>query len=203
MGNKPSKEEAPGYLAKPSSDCCLKSTVHEGETSYRRGRDLHSKTTRGRGKRQHYLRVLFLTDDPGSATGLESKLSIYHPAAIALLYGEATPSHLPGQFLDDVAQNLTVIELRGKVHVTSDDTVEEHEAFVSATFIDGITLNEHVAHTIGSYENPLTADQLKTTKFLDLAETVIGSATAGKACVTFSTIVNATDVAEAVRLYRA
>lgn len=31
MGTKTSKEEAPGYLAKPSGDCCLKGTVHEGQ----------------------------------------------------------------------------------------------------------------------------------------------------------------------------
>lgn len=31
MGNETSKKEAPGYLAKPSGDCCLKGTVHEGE----------------------------------------------------------------------------------------------------------------------------------------------------------------------------
>lgn len=31
MGNETSKTEAHGYLAKPSGDCCLKGTVHEGE----------------------------------------------------------------------------------------------------------------------------------------------------------------------------
>lgn len=143
-------------------------------------------------------RVLFLTDNPEPATGLESKFSIYHAAAIALLYGDASPS----QFVDDVTRNSTVIELREKVHVTSDDAVEEHEAFVSATFADGTTLDVHVEHTIGSYENPLTANQLKT-KFLDQTGTVVGDTEAEKAWVAFSTIVNATDVAEAVRLSRA
>lgn len=59
----------------------------------------------------------------------------------------------------------------------------------------------HFEHTIGSYENPLTADQLKT-KFLDQDATALGDAGAEQAWVTFSTIVNATDVAEAVRLSR-
>lgn len=140
-------------------------------------------------------RMLFLTDNRETTTELESKFSIYHAAAISLLYGEATPS----QFLDDVARNSTVIDLREKVYVTSDDTVEEHEAFVSATFADGTTLDVHVEHTIGSYENSLTADQLKT-KFLDQAGTVIRHTEAEQAWVTFSTLVNATDVAEAVRL---
>lgn len=31
MGYETSKEETHGYLAKPSGDCCLKGTVHEGE----------------------------------------------------------------------------------------------------------------------------------------------------------------------------
>lgn len=141
-------------------------------------------------------RVLFLTDNREPTTGLESKFSIYHAAAISLLYGEATPS----QFLDDVARKSTVIELRGKVHVTSDDTVEEHEAFVSATFADSRTLDVHIEHTIGSYENPLTSGQLKA-KFLDQAAMMIGDSAAEQAWMTFSTISNATDVAEAVRLF--
>lgn len=140
--------------------------------------------------------VLFLTDNSDPTTGLESKFSIYHAGAIALLYGEATPS----QFLDDVVQNSTVIALREKVQVTSDDTVEEHEAYVSATFADGTTVDVHVEHTIGSYENPLTAEQLKT-KFLDQTRTIIGDTKAERAWETFSTIINATDVAEAIQKY--
>lgn len=31
MGNETFKTEAHGYLAKPSGDCCLKGTLHEGE----------------------------------------------------------------------------------------------------------------------------------------------------------------------------
>lgn len=31
MGHEPSTKEAHGYLAKPSGNCCLKGTVHEGE----------------------------------------------------------------------------------------------------------------------------------------------------------------------------
>lgn len=31
MGHKTSEEDTDGYLAKPSGDCCLRGTIHEGE----------------------------------------------------------------------------------------------------------------------------------------------------------------------------
>ncbi|CEI65621.1 hypothetical protein FVEN_g8878 [Fusarium venenatum] len=84
--------------------------------------------------------VLFLTDDPKPENGLAGKFSVYHAAAVALLYGEATPS----QFTDEAVQNKTVIALQEKVHVTTDDTVSDHEAFVAVEFENGKKLQVHV-----------------------------------------------------------
>ncbi|KAF5682141.1 immune-responsive 1 [Fusarium circinatum] len=136
-------------------------------------------------------RVLFLTDDPKPKTGLQGKFSVYHAAAIALLFGEATPT----QFTDEAVQNKAVIELRQKVNVTSDEKVSEHEAFVAVEFENGKKLEVHVEHTIGSYENPLNEKFLHT-KFLDHVGNQIGDVRAKKALGAFAGIANMTDVGQ-------
>ncbi|CAG9955316.1 unnamed protein product [Clonostachys rosea f. rosea IK726] len=142
-------------------------------------------------------RVLFLTDDPEPTTGLAGKFSVYHAAAVSLLFGQATPT----QFTDEAVQNSTVVALREKVKVTSDDAVEEHESFVAVEFEDGTKLEVHVEHALGSYENPLTTEQLKE-KFLDQVGRVIGEDRATKSYQSFSNIVNYTDVADLVKEYK-
>jgi len=142
-------------------------------------------------------RVLFLTDDPKPATGLAAKFSIYHAAAVALLFGKAGPT----EFTDDVVQNATVIALRPKVHITSDTAVGSQEAFVTTTFADGTTLDVHVKNTIGSYKNPLDTKGLKA-KFLDQVSRVIGNEEANLAFDAYSNILNSTDVGKITQSYR-
>ncbi|KAI0164041.1 2-methylcitrate dehydratase PrpD [Xylariaceae sp. FL1272] len=125
--------------------------------------------------------VFFLTDGPTPQTGLAAKFSVYHAAAVALLDGKATPT----QFTDAVVQNQTVIELREK----------KYEAFVSVEFEDGSTIDVHVEHCVGSYESPMTADQLKT-KFLDQESTAWDATRAQKAFEYWSIIVESGDVSK-------
>lgn len=141
-------------------------------------------------------RVLFLTDDPTPQTGLEAKFSIYHAAAVALLFGEATPT----QFTDEVVRNATVIAVREKVHVTSDENVGSPEAFVAAEFADGTKLEVHVENTIGSFENPLETEALKA-KFLEQVAKKIGDDRALKAYDAWLNIANSSDVGQTVRSY--
>uniref|UniRef100_A0A4E9EBE4 MmgE/PrpD C-terminal domain-containing protein n=1 Tax=Gibberella zeae TaxID=5518 RepID=A0A4E9EBE4_GIBZA len=133
--------------------------------------------------------VFLLTDHPEPKTGLEGKFSVYHAAAIALLYGEATPK----QFTDEAVQNKTVIALREKVHVTKDDKVSDHEAFVAVEFENGEKMEVHVENCIGSYKNPLDAEYLQK-KFVDHVSTQIGEKRAKKALEAFVGIANSTDV---------
>lgn len=135
--------------------------------------------------------VLFLTDNPNPNTGLDAKFSVYHAAAVALLFGEATPA----QFTDDIVHNSTVADLRARVHVTSDDAVLDHEAFVTAKFKDGTEFKVHVEQALGSIKKPLTSSQLKS-KFLEHAGKQIGKERAQKAFDGFSQILNATDVSQ-------
>jgi aconitate decarboxylase len=140
--------------------------------------------------------VLVLTGKTDPTTGLESKFSIFHAAAIGLLYGEATPS----QFTDAVVLNQTVIDMRKKVNVTTDNSVATDQANVSITFGDGSKLSIHIEHAIGSLQNPLSEDQLKT-KFMDQVSKQIGQARAENAYDAFTNIGNMTEVGKIRMMY--
>ncbi|XXG99730.1 hypothetical protein Hte_006071 [Hypoxylon texense] len=140
--------------------------------------------------------VLVLTGQTDPQTGLQGKFSIYHAAAVGLLYGAATPA----QFTDQVVLNETVVAMRKRVDVTTDDGVAEDQAYVTITFGDGSTMEKFVEHAIGSLANPLTEEDLKT-KFLDQASRQIGSARAAKAYDAFTGIGNMTDVGKLSTLF--
>ncbi|KAI1411873.1 2-methylcitrate dehydratase PrpD [Hypoxylon sp. FL1857] len=140
--------------------------------------------------------VLVLTGQVNPQTGLEGKFSIYHAAAVGLLYGAATPA----QFTDQVVQNETVVSMRKLVNVTTDDTVAEDQAHVSIAFSDGSTLEKFVEHAIGSLANPLTVEELRT-KFMDQVSRQIGSERAEKAYNAFTNIGNMTDVGKLRTLF--
>jgi 2-methylcitrate dehydratase PrpD len=134
--------------------------------------------------------VLILTGKTNPQTGLEGKFSIYHAAAVGLLYGEATPS----QFTNDVVKNSTVVDLRERIKVTEDKNVSKAEAYVSLGFNDGTTLEKHIEHAKGSIENPLTDAELHK-KFMEQMSLAIGDARAEKANGAFSNIQEMKDVA--------
>lgn len=141
--------------------------------------------------------VLSLTDNHNPKTGLDAKFSVYHAAAVALIYGKATPA----QFTDDLVKSPTVINIRDKVNVTADKGVSEHEAFVAVEFKDGTKLDVHVEQALGSIEKPLSTKQLKE-KFLEQVSTQIGKKQADAAFKEFSQIANATDVGKIARKFK-
>ncbi|KAF2222495.1 hypothetical protein BDZ85DRAFT_263756 [Elsinoe ampelina] len=140
--------------------------------------------------------VLILTGQTDPQTGLEGKFSIFHATAIGLLYGVATPS----QFTDEVVKNQTVIDMRKKVNVTTDKTVDNAQAYVTVTFNDGSKLDKHIEHAIGSVENPLTIADLKK-KFMDQVSIAIGEDRATRAYEAFTNIGNLTDVGKLRSMY--
>ncbi|KAL8377856.1 hypothetical protein RB595_008508 [Gaeumannomyces hyphopodioides] len=142
-------------------------------------------------------RVLFLTDHPEPQTGLAGKFSVYHAAAVALLTGEAGPA----QFTDEAVRNSTTRALSRLVHVTTDQAVAEHEAYVTVEFEGGARVDVHVEHCIGSYENPMTTEQLKA-KFVDQAGRRVGDSRAVKAWdAWYTNIADAPDVARIPHSY--
>lgn len=141
--------------------------------------------------------VLVLTGKTEPTTGLEGKFSVYHAAAVGLLYGEATPTY----FTDDAVKNATVVEFRKKVNVTTDDErFSKDQATVTIEFDDGSTLKKHIEHAIGSLENPLTDADLKK-KFIDQVSKQLGDARAERAYAAFKGIQNMADLGQLRTLY--
>lgn len=134
--------------------------------------------------------VLILTGKKEPQIGLEGKFSIYHAAALGLVYGKATPS----QFTDSVVKDLAVIIVRNKVNATEDEGVSRSEAYVTLTFKDGTTLQRHIEHAKGSIQNPLTEEELKE-KFIGQVSLTIGPDRAQDAYASFSNVQEMSDVA--------
>ena len=113
--------------------------------------------------------VIELTSKRTPKDGLEGKFSVFHGAAVGLLYGKAGPA----QYADEVVQDKTVISIRDKVDATSDKNLAADEVYLTIHFKDGSKLENHVQHAVGSLEVPMSDEQL-TEKFVDQAALVLG-----------------------------
>ena len=118
--------------------------------------------------------VLELTGKRAPTTGLESKFSVFHAVACALLRGDGSPA----AFSDEAACNPDIVDLRNRVRVVTDHCIHEASASVTIKFHDGSTLEKWVNRAIGSTERPLSDDQLGK-KFVDQASPVIGENASG------------------------
>lgn len=115
--------------------------------------------------------TLELTGKREPSTGLETKFSIFHSAAVALLRGDGSPT----AFTDEAANDPALVALRRKVDVRVDPACHEAAATVTLTLADGSTVVRHVERAIGSRERPLTDDDL-VEKFRNQSNPVLGSA---------------------------
>ena len=118
-----------------------------------------------------YVKTTTGLTDP--RTGLEGKFSICHVLAVALADGAA----LLDQFTDERVADPAVAALRERVHVHTDDAQHKDSARVVLTLRDGRTLDRHIAHNLGTPDNPMSDEQLEE-KFIGLAAPVLGVARA-------------------------
>jgi 2-methylcitrate dehydratase PrpD len=139
--------------------------------------------------------VLELTGKKTPKTGLEGKFSVYHSAAVAVIYGAGGET----EYADAVVQDAKVIALRDRVTATAEKGIHEDEAHITVTLSDGRKLEKHVKHAIGSLEHPLSNEGLEA-KFRGLTETVIG-ATATKRLLQLAWGI--ADLADAAEIARA
>ena len=102
--------------------------------------------------------VMELTAKTEPRTGLEGKFSVYHACAIALARGQAGEP----EFGDAAVLDPNVVALRRKVEVKPDPAVEKMEAYVTIQLDDGRTLEQHVAHALGSVERPMSDADLES-----------------------------------------
>jgi len=112
--------------------------------------------------------ALKLTGIKSPASGLESKWSIYHSAAVALVNG-AAGEH---EYSDASVADPAVAALRGRVAAAADEAMRQDEARVSITLADGRVLDCHVEHALGSVDRPMSDADLEV-KFTGLAEGIL------------------------------
>jgi 2-methylcitrate dehydratase PrpD len=112
--------------------------------------------------------VLELTGKRSPRSGLEGKFSVYHAAAVGIVYGAAGEA----QFSDQVVRDPQVIALRDRVFATEDVAIGRTEARVSMRLRDGRRLDRHVAHALGTLARPMSDADLEA-KFRGLVTGVL------------------------------
>ncbi|GFG53157.1 2-methylcitrate dehydratase [Mycolicibacterium agri] len=128
-------------------------------------------------------------------TGLEGKFSIYHVLAVALADGAA----LLDQFTDERVADPALVAIRERIHVHVDPEQHKDSARVVLTLRDGRTLERHVAHNLGTPDNPMTDEQLEE-KLIGLATPVLGGARAKEIAATCWRLLDLADVCTVVDL---
>jgi 2-methylcitrate dehydratase PrpD len=119
--------------------------------------------------------VLSITDVADPSSGLQSKFSTLHSAAVALVDGDAGIA----QYSDARARAPLVASLRGKVTAHGDETLGKDEAY--AVIVAGNTRHEiHIPHASGTAANPMS-DAAIEAKYLANATPVIGAERAERA----------------------
>jgi 2-methylcitrate dehydratase PrpD len=117
--------------------------------------------------------VLELTGKKAPPTGLDGKFSVYHSAAVAIIYGRAGEP----EYSDAVVVDPTVVALRDRVTATVDPALASDAARIVITLNDGRRVEKFVEHAIGSVARPMS-DQDLSAKFKSLAEGVLSDARA-------------------------
>jgi len=128
-------------------------------------------------------------------TGADTKYSVYHGAAVALIYGMAGEK----QFSDSAARDAVTVALRDRVTATADTSVKEEQAHAAVILKDGRRFEKFIENAIGSVKNPMT-DAMLEAKFLDLADGVLPQAKAKRLidlCWKVETLPSAADIAKA------
>lgn len=139
--------------------------------------------------------VVELTSKENPRDGLESKFSVFHGCAVGLLFGKAGPA----QYDDSVVVSSDVIEMRRKVKIEMDTSLNADEVYLVATLADGSKIEKHISHAVGSLEVPMTDAQLSA-KFVDQAVPVLGEQAASQASDIAWGIGEARDVATVIGL---
>jgi 2-methylcitrate dehydratase PrpD len=138
--------------------------------------------------------VLAITGVVEPTTGLQSKFSTLHSAAVALIDGTAGVA----QYSDAKATDPAVAALRRKVKPVADDTLRKDEAY-AAIAASGKRHEIHIAHASGTADNPMS-DAAIAAKFLANATPVIGRERAERAREFVGSLETRPDVRELIAL---
>jgi 2-methylcitrate dehydratase PrpD len=139
--------------------------------------------------------VLELTGKKAPRTGLESKFSVYHAVAAAIVYGRVGEP----EFSELAVRDPAVMALREHVSATVDPAIGEDQVRIAIVLKDGRRLDKFIEHAIGSFRNPMTDAQLEA-KFKSLAEGVLPAGRVGQLIDFCSNLEHAPDAAQLARL---
>jgi 2-methylcitrate dehydratase PrpD len=112
--------------------------------------------------------VLELTGKKTPVTGLESKFSIYHAAAAAIVEGGGGTA----QFSDRAARLAVVVTIRDRVTAVVDPSIKEEQVRIAVHMKDGRRLDKFIEHAVGSIGHPLSDADLEG-KFQGLADGIL------------------------------
>jgi 2-methylcitrate dehydratase PrpD len=112
--------------------------------------------------------VLELTGKREPRTGLESKFSVFHACACAILFRRAGQR----EFTDEVVRSAEVVSLRSRVHAAVKPGVAEHQVDLRIQLKSGESFTLFVEHALGSLERPMTDAALEE-KFRGLAQDIL------------------------------
>ena len=128
-------------------------------------------------------------------TGLQSKFSIYHAAAVAYLDCAAGIA----QFTDARAAAPDVLALRGKIEVTVDESFERDEAKATLVTASGERIEAHIPHASGQIGNPMS-DRAIENKFFANTAPVVGAERARQIAATVWKLDTLGDVRDLIKL---
>jgi len=127
--------------------------------------------------------------------GLESKWSIYHSAAVALVDGIAGER----QYTDELVFDPRVAALRERISAEPDSELREDEACVTLTTDSGKVFECHIQHALGSTDNPMSDQDLER-KFIDLVADTLPQSQTRKLIDRCWALAELPDAAELARL---
>jgi 2-methylcitrate dehydratase PrpD len=141
--------------------------------------------------------VIQLTSKKTPQTGLESKFSIYHAAAVALTQGAGGID----QFTDRAARDPDVVSVRDRVVTEVDPAIHEDEVHITLVTSDGRRIEKHVEHAIGSQQHPMSDADLEA-KLAALANGVLAPAQTRRVIEMCWTVEDLRDISELPRTTR-
>ena len=98
-----------------------------------------------------------LTGRKSPRTGLESKFSVYHGCAVAIVHGAAGEA----EFSDASVLDPGIVALRGRVQTEVDRSLGEDQVRIAIGLRDGRVLEHFVEHVTGSIARPLSDADLE------------------------------------------
>lgn len=139
--------------------------------------------------------VLEVAAKTAPRTGLEAKFSIGFCAALALVHGEAGESEFGAERLGDPA----VARVMARVTPEADASLGLGAARMTIRLADGRVLEERVAATRGTPDNPVSRDDLEA-KFRRLAEVVLPTERTARLAAMLRKLTDLPDVADLAAL---